>query len=57
MGFVDENEVNLRPLASRQRLYRTNLDRLVAIGALVDALDDANAVNAFGLERRDSLVD
>ena len=36
---------------------RAHLDRLIAIGALVDALHDAKAVNAFGLERSDGLVD
>jgi hypothetical protein len=56
MGFVDKNEVNRRPLASRERLYRAHLDRLVAIGALVDPLHDADAVNAFGFERGDGLV-
>jgi hypothetical protein len=55
--LVDENEVNRRPLASRERLYRTHLDRRVAIGALVDALHDADAMNALGFECLDGLVD
>ena len=36
---------------------RAHLDRLVAIGALVDALHDADAVDALGFERGDGLVD
>ena len=57
MGFIDENEIDLRPLASRERLYRAHLDRLVAIGALVDTLHDADGVDVLGLECRDGLID
>ncbi len=57
MGLVDKDEINIWSLATCDRLDATNLDRLVAIGALVDALHDANAVDALGFECRDGLVD
>jgi len=57
MGFIDENEIDFRPLAARERLYRAHLDRLIAIGALVDTLHDADGVDVLGLECRDGLID
>ena len=57
MRLVDEDEVDLRSLPSREGLNRAHLNRLVAIGALVDALHNADAMNALGFEGRDGLVD
>ena len=54
--LVYEHQIDVGPFATRDRLDAAHLDRLVAIGALVDALHDTDAVNAFGLERCDGLV-
>ena len=56
MRLVDDHQIDVWSLATRDRLNAAHLDRLFPIGALVDALHDADAVNAFGLERRDGLV-
>jgi hypothetical protein len=39
------------------RLDRANLNRLTAVGSLVDALHHTNAIDALGFERGDGLVD
>ena len=57
MGLIDEDEINGGPLATGDRLDAAHLDRLLAIGALVDALHHADAMNAFRLECGDGLVD
>ena len=57
MRLVDENEVDVRPFPPGDGLDRAHLHRLVAIGARVDALQDADRANALGLEGRDRLVD
>ena len=57
MRLVDDHEIDVWPFATRDRLDAAHLDRLIAIGALVDALHDAKAVNALGLECGDGLVD
>ena len=57
MGFVDDDEVDLRSFAPGKRLDATHLDRLITVGSLVDALHDTDALDALGFERRDGLVD
>jgi hypothetical protein len=57
MGLVDNHEVDLWSFATGDRLDAAHLDRLVSIGALMDSLYDADAVNAFCLERGDGLID
>ena len=57
MRLVDDDEIDVGRLRRASVWTRAHLDRLVAIGALVDALHDANAVNALGFEGRDGLVD
>ena len=54
--LVDNDEVDFRSLPARKRLDRADLDRLVAIGARVKALHDADAVDPFRLEGGDRLV-
>ena len=44
MGLVDDDEIDVWPFATCDRLDAAHLDRLIAIGALVDALHDAEAV-------------
>jgi hypothetical protein len=55
--LVDDDEIDVWSLATGDRLDAAHLDRLIAIRALMDALHDTDAVNAFGLERGDCLVD
>src|SRR4029077_1355297 len=55
--LVDDDEIDVWSLATGDRLDAAHLDRLIAIRALMDALHDTDAVNAFGLERSDCLVD
>ena len=57
MRLVDDDEIDFRPLPARDRLDAAHLNRLFAIGARVNALHDANGVDALGLEGRDGLVD
>jgi len=54
--LIDDHHIDFGALATSDRLHAAHLDRLVAIGALVDALHNAEAVNALGLERGDGLV-
>ena len=54
--LIDDHQIDVWSLAAGDSLHRAHLDRLFPIGALVDALHDADAVNAFCLERRDGLV-
>lgn len=55
--FINDHQINVWPFASSNRLDAAYLDRLVTIGSLVDALNHADAMNTFGLERGDGLVD
>ena len=57
MGFIDDDEIGLRSLPAGDCLDAAHLDRLVLIGPLVDALHDADAVDALGFERDNGLVD
>jgi hypothetical protein len=57
MGLVHDHQINVWSFATRNRLDAAHLDRLIAIGALMDALHDANAVDALGFECSDGLVD
>ena len=57
MRFVDDDERGVWFLAPGERLDCADLNGLCAIRALVDALYDADAVNALALEGGDGLVD
>ena len=57
MGLIVNDEIDIWPSPSRNRLDRAHLNRLLAIGAWMNALYDANGVDALGLECRDGLVD
>ena len=57
MGLIDENQINGGPFATGDRLDAAHLDRLVAIGAFVDALHHADAMDSLRLECRDGLID
>jgi hypothetical protein len=45
MRFVDEHQIDFGSLPTSYGLNAAHLDGLIAIGALVDALHDADAVN------------
>ena len=50
MGLVHDHQIDVWPLATCDRLDATYLDWLIAIGALMDALHDANEVDVLGFE-------
>jgi hypothetical protein len=56
MGFVDENQIDFRPSAPGERLNAANLNWRIAISARVNALQDAEGMNACGLEGADRLI-
>jgi hypothetical protein len=56
MGLVDKDDINVWSFATCDRLDATDLNGLIAIGALMDALHDAEAAKAFCLEGGDGLV-
>ena len=56
MRLVDDHQIDFGPFAPGNRLDAAHLDRLIVIGALMDALHDADAVNALGFECGDGLV-
>ena len=55
--LVDDDEIHVRTLTTRDRLNGADLDGLIAIGSLVDSLHDADAGDALGFEGGDRLVD
>ena len=57
MGLIHDHQIGLRSLAASHCLDAADLDRLIAIGPFVDALHDADAVDALGFERGNGLVD
>ncbi len=57
MRLVNNDEVNVRSPAARNCLDGADLDGLPPVGALVDALHDADPIDALGLECGDRLVD
>ena len=57
MRLVDNDQIDIWPLAPGKRPDRGDLDRLVAIRSFMNALHYAERVNAFSLESADALVD
>jgi hypothetical protein len=55
--FIDDNEIDVGPLAPCERLRAANLDWLTAVGAEMRRLDDADRRDAFPLKFVNGLVD
>ncbi len=56
MRLVYDNEINSGSFAPSERLDAADLDRLLTIGARMNALHDSDAFDRFGLECRNGLV-